>query len=109
MVNLDTDEMVEMAIKIPKIIAKNIDPKTKRLTNTQYALLLRPLVDDLTISNGRAAEIIGMRKWDLIELYGELGYPYLNLSKEAMEKEINAEKKLFFKKSISVFNELTIA
>ena len=30
------------------------------------------------LSHGRVAQILGINKWDLIKLYDELGFPYLN-------------------------------
>lgn len=32
----------------------------------------------MTISHGRAAEILGIRKYELIEIYDKLGLPYLD-------------------------------
>ena len=39
------------------------------------ALLLYPFIKNETISHGRAAEILGISKWELIELYGSEGFP----------------------------------
>lgn len=50
------------------------------------AMLLYPAIADMTISHGRAAELLGIPKWDLIELYAGMGIPYLNQSwEEALE------------------------
>ena len=45
----------------------------------------------MTISHGRAAEILGVHKLDLIVYYGKLGLPYLDMT----EDELDAERKAF--------------
>lgn len=46
------------------------------------AMLVYPYIQDGTISHGKAAEMLGMNKLDLIALYGKLGLPYLDMSQE---------------------------
>ncbi len=58
------------------------------------AMILYPLVHNLTISHGRAAEILGIGKWELIELYDSLGFPYLNQTPEELDEELNAYREL---------------
>ncbi|MBR2215514.1 MAG: UPF0175 family protein [Selenomonadaceae bacterium] len=52
------------------------------------AMLLYPLIHDLTISYGRAAEILGISKDELIELYGDMGIPYLNYGVSELEQDL---------------------
>ena len=52
------------------------------------AMILVPYIRNLTISYGRAAEILGVHKTDLIEFYDSLGIPYLNQSKEELLEDI---------------------
>lgn len=58
------------------------------------ALLLYPYIKNLTISHGKAAEILGIPKYELIELYNQLGLAYLNLDIDEVEEEISIYKKL---------------
>ena len=39
---------------------------------------MKPYIDK-TISHGRAAEILGMSKLDLFDLYANIGFPYFDL------------------------------
>ena len=48
------------------------------------AMLLYPFIRNLTISHGRAAEILGVHKTDLIEFYDSMGIPYLDQSEEEL-------------------------
>ena len=52
------------------------------------AMLMYPLIHDLTISYGRAAEILGFSKEELIELYGDMGIPYLNYGVSELEQDL---------------------
>lgn len=48
-------------------------------TLKRNALLLYPYIRKKVISHGRAAEILGVKKLDLIELYDEMGFPYFDM------------------------------
>ena len=69
--------MTDIKLKIPASAKTYImDTTTEQLRN---ALLLYPSIANDTISHGKAAELLGMHKAELIELYGNLGIPYLDL------------------------------
>ena len=81
-------EMVSIRINVPKGIAplvKELDPETEFERN---AMMLYPLIQNVTISHGRAAELLGVRKLDLIEFYNKMGLPYLKLSEKELEDEL---------------------
>ena len=52
------------------------------------AMILFPYIQNLTISYGRAAEILGVHKTVLIEFYNSLGIPYLNQSEEELLEDL---------------------
>ena len=54
----------------------------------ERAMLLYPSIADLTISHGRAAELLGIHKWDLIELYANMGIPYLTQTWEEVQEDV---------------------
>ena len=65
------------------------------LNNSDYeqvfernAMLLYPFIRNLTISHGRAAEILGVHKTDLIEFYDSMGIPYLDQSEEELMEDL---------------------
>ena len=87
-------EMANIEICVPKemktfLLSENSSDELKR-----NALILYPYVKDLTISHGRAAEILGIPKWDLIELYEDMGLPYLDVDISEVEKEIDSYHRL---------------
>ncbi len=58
------------------------------------AMILYPYVYDGIISHGRAAEILGIFKMDLIMLYGKLGIPYIQMTDDEIEEELETVKEL---------------
>lgn len=61
---------------------------------TRNALLLYPYILKQTISHGRAAEILGIRKSELIDLYDKLGYSYLDMTLDDLDVELNIFRQL---------------
>ncbi len=57
--------MTDVNIKVPDEMVIYINPKNKHSELVRNALLLYPYVSDNTISHGRAAEILGIHKYDL--------------------------------------------
>lgn len=58
------------------------------------AMILYPYVHDGIISHGRAAEILGIFKMDLIVLYGRLGLPYIEMTDDEIKEELEAVREL---------------
>lgn len=56
----------------------------------ERAMLLYPAIADMTISHGRAAELLGIPKWDLIDLYADMGIPYLTQTWEEAQEDSRA-------------------
>ena len=79
---------------VPITVPENMAPYLKDMDSEQAfkrnAMILYPLIRDLTISHGRAAEILGVHKTDLIEFYDAMGIPYLNQSKEELLADLAA-------------------
>lgn len=84
--------MTNIKIRLP-VPAKDyiLNETTEEMRN---ALLLYPSIANNTISYGRAAELLGMRKMELIELYSRLGIPYLGMTDGEFEEEIQTVKRL---------------
>ena len=81
------ENMSTVSIEVPADLAKlmaSIPPEGEFERN---AMLLYPFVQNMTISHGRAAEILGVHKLDLIAYYGNLGLPFLDLSEDELNKE----------------------
>ena len=73
-----------------------VNPETEL---TRNALLLYPYILNQTISHGRAAEILGIRKSELIDLYDELGYSYFDMTLDELDDELDTFRRLKKKES----------
>ncbi len=77
------DEMVEFAM-----------PSNKDEQLKVNAMILYPYIQQGMISHGRAAEILGIFKIDLITLYGKTGLSYIDMSEDEIEEELETVKYL---------------
>ena len=74
-----------------------VNPETEL---TRNALLLYPYILNQTISHGRAAEILGIRKSKLIDLYDKLGYSYFDMTLDDLDEELNTFRMLKKKETV---------
>ena len=79
----------KIEITIPEAMVPFVLVAGDEVQLRQNAMLLYPYIQDGTISHGKAAEILGIHKLDLITLYGKL-MPYFQESKEELEEDIQA-------------------
>lgn len=81
-------------INVPSGMVMYLKMPNKKAELERNALMLYPYIKDLTISHGKAAEILGIPKYDLIELYDRLGLPYLSMDISEVEEEVEAWERL---------------
>ena len=84
--------MATVTMDIPEDIADlmvcdNRSDELRRNELRRNALLLYPFIKNETISHGRAAEILGISKWELNELYGSEGIPYIDQCWDEAEQD----------------------
>lgn len=80
--------MINIQIDIPEALLPFASPKNEREKLLRNAMIIFPFIQDETISYGRATEILDLNKIDLIKLYGSLGLPYFNQTKEELEEDL---------------------
>ena len=49
---------------------------------------------NLTTSHGGAAEILGIRKSELLDIYDRLGYSYLDMTMDELDSELETFRQL---------------
>lgn len=79
---------MNVQIDIPEALLPFASPKDEREKLVRNAMIIFPFIKEETISYGRAAEILNLSKIDLIKLYGGLGLPYFNQTKEELEEDL---------------------
>ena len=81
--------MEQVTINVPMGMSKYLTAVNAETEITRNALLLYPYILNQTISHGRAAEILGIRKSELIDIYDNLGYSYLDQTMDDLDAELN--------------------
>lgn len=84
----------DVSINVPDGMKMYMYPKSKRAEMERNALLLYPYISDKTISHGKAAEILEISKFELIELYNDIGLPYLSMDISEIEDEVSNWERL---------------
>lgn len=87
-------ELTNIELSVPKGVAFYLSTNSEKSELDRNALILYPYIKNLTISNGKAAEILGINKLDLIELYNNLGLPYFDLDNDEINQDIESIKKI---------------
>lgn len=83
-----------VTIKVPVGMSKFLVSMNPETELTRNALLLYPYILNQTISHGRAAEILGVGKSELIDLYDRLGYSYFDMTLDDLDDELNTFRQL---------------
>jgi predicted HTH domain antitoxin len=47
------------------------------------------------ISSGKAAELLGMERFEFVRYASRLGIPFFDMSKEELEKDLEAAKRIY--------------
>lgn len=89
-------------IKIPEAMKPFIVKDDSNDALLRNALLLYPFIKDKKISHGKAAEILGIHKLELIDLYGKLGFSYFDQTMDELEEDIETFKALGLDKVVAV-------
>lgn len=79
---------VAVQMNVPEGMAQYLAYEDAEQEFRRNAMILYPLIQNRTISHGRAAEILGVHKTDLIEFYDSVGIPYLDQSEEELTTDL---------------------
>ena len=79
---------VNVQLAVPEGMAPYLEDTDRDHSFERNAMMLYPFIQNQTISHGRAAEILGVHKFDLIDFYASLGMPYLHQSVSELEEEL---------------------
>ena len=80
--------MAMVSLEMPEKLVTFIMSAEKEDQLERNAMILYPYIRKGIISHGRAAEILGIFKMDLIALYSRLGLPYLEMTDEEIDEEL---------------------
>ncbi len=83
-----------VTIRVPVGMSKYLNSINPEMELIRNALLLYPYILNQTISHGGAAEILGIRKSELIDIYDKLGYSYLDMTMNELDLELETFRQL---------------
>ena len=86
--------MAVVSMEIPDEMLEFAMPSNKDEQLKVNAMILYPYIQQGMISHGKAAEILGIFKIDLITLYGKMGLSYIDMSEDEIEEELKTVKYL---------------
>lgn len=90
-------EMAEMKIKVPKPFVaffRTEMPKDPHSVLVQNALLLYPYIKNDGLSYGRAAEMLGIRKTQIMDLYEEMELPLVSYDVSEVDDDVAAIRRV---------------
>ena len=86
--------MESLKIDLPEELIPFATPKNQDERNLLNAMLIYPAIHSGKISHGKAAEILGLKKFDLLKIYSEVGLPYFDLTENELAEDLTALKNL---------------
>ena len=75
-------------IRVPTEMAPYLQPRAPRGGAHPQCPAPLPRCPGKTISHGRAAEILGITNWELLELYNSFGLAYLDMDISEVEADL---------------------
>lgn len=80
--------MKQIEINVPEAVVPYANVEGERAILLRNAMLLYPYIKNDAISHGKAAEMLGIPKMELIELYGSLGIAYFDMTEEELAEDL---------------------
>lgn len=80
-------EMVNLEVSLPKELFLGMGITKSKAAEEMRNLMVLEMFKKGRISSGKAAELLGMRKRDFIELLDEEEIPFFDHTKEELEEE----------------------
>ena len=80
--------MAMVNLEMPEQMITFAMPSKEEDQLERNAMILYPYIRKGIISHGKAAEILGIFKMDLITLYGKIGLPYIEMTDEELDEEL---------------------
>lgn len=79
---------ITVPMQFPEAMAPYVENEDAENSFVRNAMILYPFIQNSTISHGRAAEILGVHKFDLIDFYCSIGLPYINQTVDELKEEL---------------------
>jgi predicted HTH domain antitoxin len=84
-----------LKVALPERVVELLGPSPEEAVRELQILAFIELFRRGEVSSGWAAERLGISRWDFIQLLGKHDVPYINISEEELEREIQAAMRLY--------------
>ncbi|MCL5774246.1 MAG: UPF0175 family protein [Firmicutes bacterium] len=81
-------------IKVPDELVKFYGVSEELLAQRALFLMVLDLLRQKKITSGKAAQLLGVSRHDILDVMGQYGIPVVNYSSDALEKELDLWEKL---------------
>lgn len=85
--------MKKVTLEVPSEMVRYLQTSDEKVELQRNALLLYPLVKNNTLSHGKVAEMLGISKRELIDIYCDFGIAYLSMDISEIKDEVEKWKK----------------
>ena len=86
--------MAMVSMEMPENLVSFAMPSKEEDQLERNAMILYSYIRKGIISHGKAAEILGIFKMDLITLYGKLEFSYIEMTDEELDEELETVRYL---------------
>jgi predicted HTH domain antitoxin len=88
-------EMIDVKLQLPKEIIKAVEAPDTQLETVLWQKIVLALYREETISFGKAAELLGMTKWDFTDLLRGLIPDLPSVLQKARQKAFRINERVF--------------
>lgn len=85
--------MKKVTLEVPSEMARYLQVSDEKTKLQRNALLLYPFVKNNTLSHGKVAEMLGISKRELIDIYCDFGIAYLSMDISEIKDEVEKWEK----------------
>jgi predicted HTH domain antitoxin len=84
--------MSTVSVELDSAVVDLLRRRGQPVERSAIELIVVELVRRHEISRGRAAELLGMSRWDFVDYSAQLGIPYFDMTKEEWDAEVESIK-----------------
>ena len=92
---LTAREPQPISVDVPPEVVKLLGPGPSQAAACLKRLALIELFRRGEVSSGYAAEVLGISRWDFILLLGDHGVPYVDMTAEELEADVEQARAAF--------------
>jgi len=85
----------QISVLLDKKFLSFVAKKNKDIPDRLKELSILELYRRKEISSGKAAELLGMERFEFVRYASRLGIPFFDMSKEELERDLEAAKKVY--------------